>query len=482
MIKNNRILDTVIIALCFIFISTAVKAIDGEIITYSIDDCIEIAIKNDPNLKITTNKHQAAKSQVGQAKSDYFPALTGTSGYTFENSANSANNNNFSNLSSNGNSYYTVNLGVNQLVWNFGKTIAKINMKKYNYEATGYDVDYALLTTIYKVKIAYYKVLAAKANYDVFYRSVNINRLQYERASTLFEEGLKSKIDVVNSEVYLTDAEIKLISAENTYKTALIELNNAMYYTNAPTYGIKNTESFNFHKAQPVTNEINIAFKDKKDDIAQAAVLTSHIEKNNILQNFEFSPFEISMDDAIKKAEENRPDLHSLLLVEKAQEEALKALKLAYMPDIKLSAGYNFRHLNSANNNAFNAALGLNFPTVNIMDIKCKIEEGESYLDMAVNNIDLAKKNIYFEVQNNYVNMVQTQKRIPLLAQKVAQTLENFELADGRYTVGLGNFIELQDAQTNYNNAQLAYVQAVFDYNVSKVQLEKSMGVKWIKN
>ena len=61
---------------------------------------------------------------------------------------------------------------------------------------------------------------------------------------------------------------------------------------------------------------------------------------------------------------------------------------------------------------------------------------------------------------------------------KVKQTLENFELADGRYTVGLGNFIELQDAQTNYNNAQLAYVQSVFDYNVARAQLERAMAEK----
>ena len=64
------------------------------------------------------------------------------------------------------------------------------------------------------------------------------------------------------------------------------------------------------------------------------------------------------------------------------------------------------------------------------------------------------------------------------MGNKVKQTLENFELADGRYTVGLGNFIELQDAQTNYNNAQLAYVQSVFDYNVARAQLERAMAEK----
>ena len=61
---------------------------------------------------------------------------------------------------------------------------------------------------------------------------------------------------------------------------------------------------------------------------------------------------------------------------------------------------------------------------------------------------------------------------------KVKATLENFELADGRYSVGLNNYVELQDALTNYNNAQLSYVEAVFNYNVARETLLKSMGVR----
>ena len=94
----------------------------------------------------------------------------------------------------------------------------------------------------------------------------------------------------------------------------------------------------------------------------------------------------------------------------------------------------------------------------------------------ALDNVNLSKQNIYFEVQNAYVNMQQIEKRIPLLEVKVRQTLENFELADGRYAVGVGDFIQLQDAKQNYNNAQQSYVQAVFEYNLARATLEKAMG------
>ena len=42
----------------------------------------------------------------------------------------------------------------------------------------------------------------------------------------------------------------------------------------------------------------------------------------------------------------------------------------------------------------------------------------------------------------------------------------------------LNNYVELQDALTNYNKSQLSFVEAVFEYNVARETLLKSMGVK----
>ena len=183
------------------------------------------------------------------------------------------------------------------------------------------------------------------------------------------------------------------------------------------------------------------------------------------------------MADAIKTAYENRPDLKSIELVEKASEESLKAIKRSYMPVVNGSAGYTMANYNDYNANAVGAYVGVNLPTINGMSIKYQIDQCNSYLDIAKNNVEMLKSNIYFSVQVYYINMKQLEKTIPLMGQKVKQTLENFELADGRYAVGVGNYLELQQAQTNYNNAQLAFVQSVFDYNEALFYLKKAMGI-----
>ena len=55
--------------------------------------------------------------------------------------------------------------------------------------------------------------------------------------------------------------------------------------------------------------------------------------------------------------------------------------------------------------------------------------------------------------------MIELEKQLPLQGIKVRQTLENYELAEGRYYVGLGDYLELQDAKVNYNNAQTSYIE-----------------------
>ena len=79
---------------------------------------------------------------------------------------------------------------------------------------------------------------------------------------------------------------------------------------------------------------------------------------------------------------------------------------------------------------------------------------------------------IYFQVQNAYINVVQLAKQIPLQAVKVRQTRENYELAEGRYYVGLSDYLELQTAKLNYNNAQHSYINSIYLYNVALANLE----------
>ena len=337
------------------------------------------------------------------------------------------------------------------------------------------------LTVINNVKSAYYGVLAAKANVDIQKANVMVNERQYNRTKAFFDEGLVSKIDLVNEEVYLSDSKINLVNAENLYQTAIINLNHAMHLHDAPVYNIENTETFNFKNNYAEVNLVNIANTTTNDDGTVKpvdAVLTTQVEKTDILDNYKFTKYPYTLEESINIAYEKRPDLHSMEATQNAVEEALKYTKKSYFPDLTGSLGYNWSDNTHYSNNSVSLGAYLSTNNLNIMETRLKIKESEAQLEIAKQNVHEVKCHIYFEVQEAYVNMIQLEKNIPLLQTKVKQTLENYELADARYEVGLGNFIELQDAKENYNNAQMEYVQTIFKYNVALTNLQTAMGEK----
>ena len=199
-------------------------------------------------------------------------------------------------------------------------------------------------------------------------------------------------------------------------------------------------------------------------------MLTTRVEKLAILENYKFTPFKYTFEECEELALKNRPDLKAYEATLEAMKQALNYIKREYLPDITGSIGYGFR--DHVRTNSLNASVGMQ-TSVNIAQEKFKIDNGKLQVDLAKNDIDLLKQNIYFDIQNAYINMVQLEKQIPLMAVKVRQTRENFELADGRYAVGLGDYIELQDAKQNYNTAQNTYVQTVYNYSVARANLER---------
>ena len=435
----------------------------------NIKDCITIALQNSPQIKKARYNYGLARGNLGIAKSEYFPTLGVGTGYNITDNRNDRRSTN-SNI-------YSAEASINQLLFNFGKTNANIKMYNFDRVAALYEFEDMVLETIFGVKTNYYGVLAAKATLDVNRANVQINERNYQRTKAYFEEGIKSKIDLVNAEVYLSDSKVTLVESEKAYKNALVQLNNSMYIAFAPEYEIENTETFNFQNNYA---PVNLEKIDEKKDLSSPpkdvsnAFLTSQVEKINVLDNYKFKPFPYTFDESVNLAYKNRPDLKAYDATLKAMEESLKYTKREYLPEISASAGYGYR--DQYNTNSFNVGINLS-SSVNIKGQKHKIDNAKIQVDLAQNEIDQAKQDIYFEVQNLYINMVQLEKQIPLLAVKVKQTLENFELADGRYAVGLGDYIELLDAKVNYNNAQVSYVQTVYNYNVARANLERAIAL-----
>lgn len=433
----------------------------------SLNDCISIALNHNPAIKNARYNYGISKSNVGVARSEFFPTVGVGTGYSY-NTTSSSKINTDTNA-------YTVQATLNQLLWNFGRTNANIKMQKFYLIADEYNFYNTVRETTFNVKQKYYEVLAARATVLINNAYVQINERNYQRTKAYFDEGIKSKIDLVNAEVTLSDSKIQLVQAENSYKNSLVNLNNAMYLVNAPAYSISGTEVFNNVNGNVAPVDLTKITKPSDKEISKLPVnvkdakLTSSVETLELLTDYKVDEFPYSFEECMKMAYKNRADLKAYNSTLDAVKQNLLFVKRNYYPELSASAGYGFRNTNSTN--SLNVGLNLS-SSVNIMNQKYKVDAAKYQVDIAENSLNQLNQDIFFEVQNAYINMVELEKQIPLLAVKVRQTLENYELAEGRYYVGLGDYIQLQDAKVNYNNAQCSYIETIYKYNVARANLE----------
>jgi len=442
----------------------------------SMDECVQYAITHRHDLAASEDRIRVAESGIGQARSNYAPKMFANINYDYGKTRGTRSEAEDSSMG--------FNVGISEMIWDFGRTTAKINMAQYDTLSAHYDHEFQLLTVIYNVRIAYFNVLMALANLNIYEQNIRINTLNYERTKAMFDEGLKSKIDVVNAEVNLTDAKIKFVDGQNELETAMILLKDAMDYEEDGEFIVENTENFGFLKADyrekmSSVNQIKPVseFKAQKNEDG-LIMLSSGINRDDILKDFEFKPLKLSKQEAIEKATKDRPDLKAARMVQNVQEESLKAIKRSYAPELNAELTWGYRKGKEYDSSPLQVGASLGVGSLNPYGIHYQIKEGEAYLDIAKHNVNIAICEIFYGVQENYINMRQIERKVPLMKSKVKATLENFELADGRYSVGLSNYVELQDALTNYNKSQLSYVEAVFEYNVARETLLKSMGVR----
>lgn len=439
--------------------------------TLHLEDCIDIALKNSPSIRKYQDLVKVANAILGQSKSNYFPSLGLGTGYTGSYLNQKGSSSSFDNA-------YGFDASISQLIYSFGKVESTIKKAKLNKIAADFDLNYEMIKTIFNVKTNYYGVLAAAANIKVQEANILVNERQYQQTKAYFEEGLKSKIDLVNSEVNLSNAKLNYVAAQNTYDLAVVALNNSMYIDGSPKYSIAKIESFNFdNKYAPVelkNTDQNQVKQFEAPALADGAVYQTSVQKNELItKSYDYSNFPYTLDESISLAKNNRPDLKSYVAARDALKKELTYQKLKYMPDLKATGSYGYNALQDSNyTNSFKIKGSLDFPTINIMNIKHSIDEAKARVDIADAAVDQLEKDIYYSVQKAYVNMVQYAKKMPLTEVAVKQAFENLELAMGRYEVGLGNFLEVQDAIVNYNQAQESYVKLIFDYNVSIAKLE----------
>ena len=412
--------------------------IEGSIeknIDMTLDKCIELALGNNPQINAAFHDILASDARIKQVWSNYFPQVSWQTGYTrirqLQLSDALGKNLTF-------NYYILGQVTLQQMLYDFGVTQNQATIKRLDYEAYKTTLGATINDVIYQTKDAYYNLLYAFENKRVAEDTVKKFEMFYNQAKAFYEIGMNPKVDVTIAEVNLSNAKLQLIQADNAVNLAVARLNNVM----------------------------GVPF----------------IDKYNVQERLKYQPVDITFNQSIEIARDARPELKLAELKVESANQTLKLVKKSYFPTLSIEGQLQIGGKSWTSNHGYNLGGYLNFPTVNGMLIKNEIQEARYLYDKEIANAKNTQNQIYLEIQNAYLMLEEKKNQMPVAMLGVKQAKENYELSYGRYRVGEANPTELKDAQINYQQAQLSYYNALYQYNSAKASLEKAIGKNLASN
>ena len=394
----------------------------------TLQDCIDITLKNNPSIASSYASQEAQKNRVSQSKSSYLPQVDASANYSRGNSKTSTGWNEAANN-------YSSSINAKQLIYDFGQTGLSTDIQKNTYYSSVADTKNLVVNTIYQLKEAYYAVLLAKQRKLVYEQSVEQYQQQLKRAKGYYEVGTRPKIDVTTAEVNLNNAKLNLIQTENLLNKSFHVLLNIM--------GIYDYD-----------------------------------ESFDITMNDTLPEFTLTEEEAINTAMQNRQDLLSYRLKLENARQNIKLSKTGYAPSINATGSYGWSGNDFPLYDRWSVGAGISVPLFSGFSTYNKVKEAQNNMLSAYYNLTAAEQDILLDIKKAYLNVQDSKSKIPVAEISRTQAEENYQLAVGRYKVGVGNYIEVKDAETTLSDAKLSYINAVFDYILSIAALNKAMGIE----
>lgn len=431
----------IIIRILFVFAVSASPLQAETILT--LQDCITLALANQPSLKAAQQNVIAGRGRETQARSSYFPQLTASTGYSENHSSGGA-------VVESSTKSYTTTLQLNQVIYDFGKTGNSLDVARWGTRSSEQDRERTVQDVILNVKQAYYALLAAKNLVQAAQKRVEQTESHLLQAEAFFHAGSKPRFDVTRAEVDVNNARLSLITAKNDVRIRTIALNNAM--------GIDPGRTTEIQESLPPVPEIPLLEK------AQA--------------------------DALK----NRPELLKAEADIEAAKARVRVEEAGYFPTLSASGAYNWASGRSEFGqftldgvemqvppgdvgNSWNAGITLSVPLFQGGVTRGRVSEARANLLALQAQRDAIRQSVLLEVNQSSADVESAKVRIDVMESSLQKARESLALAEGRYQAGIGPSIEVTDAQLAAVQAEIDHIQAQYDYQLSTARLFKAMGV-----
>ena len=436
--------------LCFVLLvvlTLAVAAYSYAAESLTLEQAVDIAVKNNPGLKASDAQIDAADAAVLRSASGFLPKVTASETWSKTDNplmvlgtklnqeiVSPADFNPAAMNSPEPIANYNTRLAVMQPLFNGGKEYIGRAQAKLAKEASVQDRERARQETVYNVIKAYYGLMVAKEYNRVAVQSLETSEANVKLADARYRAGAVLQSDLLRAKVQLAEVKEMMTRSENGIRLAQAALNFAMGVPQGTEYDIAGS----------------LAAQALKGDVTAA----------------------------LSEAAARRPDLIAMDLNRQNAEKSISQARTDYLPSLNLMGQVDWNSDRVAGGDAKSWAVMavLQWNLFDGLVTRSKVKEAVATSSRMKSLEEQTQAAVELQARQAFYNVTASLDRIAASASSVQEAEEGLRIVQKRYETGMTPFVDVLGAESALIRARTNALQALYDNNVAHAELKLAKG------
>ncbi|MBC6610356.1 TolC family protein [Hymenobacter sp. BT507] len=404
----------------------------------SLETTIRSVLDANPSINALQEEVNQAQSRLAQQRTYLKPVVTGTASYTRidpQVKLNLTPEQAPFQLAPNNN--YDTHVAAQYTLLDFGRANAAIEVARSRTLTAADNIDVTRRDLAYAAAQSYYSILFAREAIRV--QDAQIASLQqHEREmQRRVEGGVSTQFDVTTTQVRIAQAQDKKIDLQNQLRNQEVQLARLL------------------HKSE-------------------SAVVP-------VRGRFEYNPEAVNVQAALEAGAANRPEVKLARDNEATAAAQLRVAEVGNKPQLNVLAqagGKNGYIVPNLNRFRFNTVAGaqLSIPIYDGGRNKTQRAEAQSAIKGAQARTQDTQEQVRADVLQAVNNMQASTARYDNSQVQIGQATDALTRAKARYRYGVGNNLDVLDAETQLAQSRLSRLQAIYNYTIGQYQLRRATG------
>jgi len=403
----------------------------------TMEDCIEMALEKNPDHNISRQALRATTGDLFAAWGLYAPNVFAGFGLSQSNLSHLfTSTTGISTRMSTISKASSGSFGISFILFNQAEKYFGLKNAYYLRGSRRSKLQGSELIVVNDVRAAYFNVLRQEKLLEAAREQAEQLSEQLRRAEKRFSLGEVTKLDVLQAQIDLQNQELLILEYENLLVTAKMDLD------------------------QVAGGGLGIDF--------------------SLADEFEIREYRFDIEELVTEALEKHPELESLLLEIKLQRGNLWIGRLAYLPTLTTTLGYarNEEGLTFTPNTGRNRSVTFTAKW-NIFQGFLRFQQNR-YAQVTVDSLKYesikTRLTIARNVRESYLELLRLSERNITLAESKRMAAESLRLERRRYELGSSSMVELRIAQADYLQAEVDFINSIYDYHEALSTLSLNVG------